>query len=136
MITVIFSLLIGLGSCVMEGGAKESAVTDSSFKNDKFYFNRYTKISEADGGIIISSDFHENGSIEIYGNVVKFKRTSETDIYMILDEGYNLNEQTYTFTCDRSIIEFSVLDKTMKINFMNSDDQEVYYIDSNIKTNW
>lgn len=139
MINLFFAMLFAASSCVMDHGDSKFIEThekEISLRNDKFYFKRYDKISEVDGAKNINASFLENGSIEIYGNIIRVIRTADSDIYKILSEDYDLDNQTYTFTCDRAIIELSVMDKSISVQFMNSDDKEVYYIDSNINTNW
>jgi hypothetical protein len=140
MINLFFAMLFAVSSCVMEDKNAEYRESpkkeERTLRNDKFYFKRYNKISEADSAQVINVSFNESGSIEIYGNIIRVVRTADSDMYRIMKEDYSLSNQTYKFTCDRAIVEFSVMDKTMTIQFMNSDNKEVYYIDSNINTNW
>ena len=145
MTGLLLIISLTFNSCVMDDTREVSQKketlhkedkTQISFKNDIFYFNRYIRVTSEDEGNTLAVNFNENGNIEMYGNTIRVKKTSNTDFYFIKEESYNDEEQIYTFTCDRAIVVFDVTDRQISVHQTNSDEKEVFYINSTIKSNW
>jgi uncharacterized protein YrzB (UPF0473 family) len=131
--TVLLALAITLfpASCVdnkyIYGDLKTNNV---SSKNINLTFKKYTRTTEEDGGTNLIVDYNENGSIELYGNVIKIDKTSKQEIFFIKTESYDDLNQIYTFNTDKSKITLNVMERNLKVFFYNKDCQETFYLQS------
>lgn len=135
---IIAGLLIGvsiLNTCTYPEQKSEAKKTEISFSKDKFYFNKYVKYVMTGRERSMHSIYHDGGSIEIYGDVVRIKSAKIDLNYIINKRVYNEEDEVYEFYADEVVLEFDVNKKTLTI-YNNDGSGYVFRINSTIKSNW
>lgn len=135
-VLIVIALLLGASALNTCTPSQDTARNQMSFKNDKFYFNRYTKYYDKEDSSGTYASVHDNGSIEIYGTVIVVKKTSELRTFFIIEEEYDEDEQIYTFYAEDATIVFDVQMKTLDVHYDGHGGGDVFYINSTIKSNW
>lgn len=123
-----------LNTCTPHSSEKVSKNEISSNKN-VFYFNKYVEYEMAGAERVMNKVHITNGSIEMYGDVVRINRTSDKSTYLINKIIYNENNQTYELYSNKTILEFDVVMKTLT-TYEKDGSGVVYHINSTIKSNW
>jgi len=135
LVTVILLGASVLNTCTAPTKNDEIRKNEIKFDTSKFYFNKYEKFQILDSTRSKHSVHHDNGFIQIYGDVVRIKTTTSDIIYDVIERFYDEDTQVYEFYSDKAIIEFDVVSKVITV--FNKDNSGMSFkINSTVKSNW